>query len=129
MVKKNRLTRTQLIKEQLGWNSFDECKEGFWLDAYTFIKAENSSLKMVNRATSGFSLEKLETAPMLILTDVVEMLVDKNGKILGLERIKKFGLWLDALGRIFEKNILKKPKNQDEHIPLRSREQRAVDNL
>ena len=113
MVKKNRLTNTQMIKNQLGWSSFDECKEGFWLDEYTFIKAEKSSLKMVNRATSGFSLEKIETAPMLILTDVVEMLVDKNGKILGIERIKKFGLWLDALGRIFEKTILKKPKNQD----------------
>lgn len=118
-----------MIKDQLGWSSFDECKEGFWLDEYTFIKAEQASLKMVNRATSGFSLEKIETAPMLILTDVVEMVVDKNDKILGLERIKKFGLWLDALGRIFEKNILKKPKNQDEHISLRSKEQRTVDNL
>lgn len=112
MAKKKRVTNTQLIKEQLGWNSFDECKDGFWLDEYTFIKAEKSSLKMVNRENSGFNAEKLETAPMLIFTDVVEMLVDKNGKILGLERIKKFGLWLDALGRIFKKKKHTKYKSQ-----------------
>ena len=69
-----------MIKEQMGWSSFVECKEGFWLDRYTFIKAEESSLKMVMRPSSGFSAEKLEKAPMLILTDVVEMLVDKKVK-------------------------------------------------
>jgi len=72
------------------------------LDDFTFIKAEKSHLEKVSRQTYGNTPQKSEEVPMLIMTNVVEMIVDKNGKILGVEIKKKFGLWLDALSGILK---------------------------
>jgi len=95
-------TTQQLIKEQLGWNSLDKFLEGFWLDEYTFIKADEAQLVKVER-------QKLEgehnsaPVPIVILNNTVEMVVDKNKKILSVESKEKLGLWLDSLSKIIKK--------------------------
>ena len=38
--------------------------------------------------------------PMLILNGVVEMIVDKNKKIISVETKEKLGLWIDTLSKI-----------------------------
>lgn len=65
-------------------------------DGYTMIRAEKAEIKIVERRmASGGPTEK---APMLILTNCVELLV-KDGKIIGVDdKVKpKYGIWLDLI--------------------------------
>jgi len=87
------------LKEELGWRSLLEYQNGFWLDKNTFIKADKAQINMVERKIAESTYGKGEKAQMLILTNAVEMTVDKNGKILGVETHPKFGLWLDAVNK------------------------------
>jgi len=78
--------------------SYRECvQSGFWLDKNTFIKADKGKIEMVGRKTCEGPYGKTENARMLVLTNAVEMIVDNNGKILGLNSHPKFGLWLDVV--------------------------------
>lgn len=92
----------QLLKEYLGWESQFECRNGFWLNDYTFIKADDSQLMYVERKKLIELSTPIEKAPMLILKNVVEMTVGRDGKILGVENKDKLGLWLDALSEIIK---------------------------
>jgi len=67
-------------------------REGFMLNDYIFIKADDCEIKMVPRKEYHETVEK----PMAILTNYTEMWL-KNGKILSVEKHGKFGLWLEAL--------------------------------
>jgi hypothetical protein len=71
---------------------------GFMLkDGYTMIRAEDAELKMVERRVPG--TDKIEKAPMLILTNAIETLLDKNGKIIGVDEKPKpkYGIWLELI--------------------------------
>ncbi len=96
-------TTQELLKEHLGWNSLDECQEGFWLDKNTFIKADGIQIVKVERQKLDGE-QKSEPLPMVILNGVVEMVVDKDNKILSVDSKEKFGFWLDALSRILKSN-------------------------
>jgi hypothetical protein len=92
----------QLLKEELGWDSPDKCQDGFWLDKHTFIKADSLQVVKLDRQMLDGE-KKSGPIPMVILNGVVEMLVDKNNKILSVEVKDRFGLWLDALSKILKK--------------------------
>lgn len=64
-------------------------------DGYTMIRAEDAEQKIVERKTPFGTIEK---APMLILTNAVELLVE-NGKIIGVDpTVKpKMGIWVDLM--------------------------------
>ena len=89
----------ELLEEQLGWNSSDECREGFWLDKFTFIKADGLQVVKIERQKLDGE-QKSEPLPMVVLNGVVEMVVDEDKRILSVESKEKFGFWLDALSKI-----------------------------
>jgi len=96
----------RLVRIELGWRSITEYRNGIWLDEFTFIMCDDVEIKLVNRALGNPS-GNTEEAPMLILTNAVEMTMDKNGKILGLERHNKFGLWMDAVTKTMKERDIK----------------------
>jgi hypothetical protein len=87
------------LKEELGWRSLEEYRNGFWLDKNTYIKADEAQIQVVGRRKPGDTYGRSENAQMLILTDAVEMIVDDKGKILGLDKHPKFGLWLETVNK------------------------------
>jgi hypothetical protein len=92
----------RFLKAELGWRSLTEYKNGFWLNKNTFIKADDIEIMTARRKALGNPYGKTEDASMLVLTNAVEMIVDKNGKILGLEKRQKLGLWLDHVNKILK---------------------------
>lgn len=64
-------------------------------DGYTIIRAEGAEIKNVERRKAPN--EQPQLAPMLILTNAVELL-NKDGKIIGVDTVKqKMGIWLDLV--------------------------------
>jgi hypothetical protein len=96
----------QLLKQELDWNSLDRCQDGFWLDKYTLIIADKLQIVKVDRQLLQGERKK-GPVPMLILNCVVEMMVDKNKKIISVETKEKLGLWLDNLSKIIKNKDLK----------------------
>jgi hypothetical protein len=92
-------TTRELLKEQLGWDSLDEFREGFWLNKYVFIKADGVQVVKVERQKLDGE-QKSGPLPMVVLDGVVVMVVDKDRKILSVECKERFGFWLDALSKI-----------------------------
>ncbi len=93
----------QILKESLGWNSIECAQQGFWLNKYTFIKADYVKVVRVDRQMLDGEVDT-GPLPMLVLENVVEMMVDSAHKILAVEVSEKMGLWLDALGKILKTN-------------------------
>lgn len=99
----------QRLKTEFGWRTLTEYRNGFWLDNNTFITADGAHIQTAERKVHGNPYGKIEKAQMLILTNAVEMIVDKGGKILGLEKRQKFGLWLDVVNRVMRERELAEP--------------------
>jgi hypothetical protein len=99
----------QRLKTELGWRTLTEYRNGFWLDNNTFITADGTHIQTAERKVHGTPYGKIEKAQMLILTNAVEMIVDKGSKILGLEKRQKFGLWLDVVNRVMRERELAEP--------------------
>lgn len=79
--------------------NLEKYRDGVWIDKNTLIKADDARVQLVNRRILGSSLGKSENAPMLILTNAIEMMVDDKGKIKGVDKRPHLGLWLDAVNR------------------------------
>jgi hypothetical protein len=103
--KLNKEKATELLSEKLGWQRITDCQNGFWLDDYTFLKPDSIEVVIVGRE-SGKPSQKSEDAPMLVLNDLVEMMVDKNRKIVSVEMKKSMGLWVDAVSTVFERKAV-----------------------
>ncbi|MCW4000792.1 MAG: hypothetical protein NWE93_11180 [Candidatus Bathyarchaeota archaeon] len=102
MIKELEKAKTQqLLKETLGWSSMQVASDGFWLNSYTFLKADRVKVVQTDRQTLDGEVDK-GPLPMLILEDVVEMVVDKEHKILSVEVRDNLGLWLDSLGKVIK---------------------------
>jgi hypothetical protein len=89
----------QLLKETLGWSSPAQAQEGFWLNSYTFLKADRAKVVCTDRQTLDGEVD-MGPLPMLILEGVVEMVVDKQHKIVSVEVKENLGLWLDSLRKV-----------------------------
>jgi hypothetical protein len=74
------------------------CQHGLWLNENVFIKSESAEVVYVER--KDFRSHQIVKEPMLILSNAVELTVDRNGKILAVELHPKFGLWCDAVERL-----------------------------
>ena len=61
---------------------------------------------MVKRKTEGHPIDKLEKIPMLIMTNVAQIIVGNNNKLLGEEIKPKFGLWLDNVKHLYTEQKL-----------------------
>lgn len=103
----------RLLRAELGWRSLTEYRNGFWLNKNTFIIADDAEIITARRKALGYSYGKIEDASMLILTNAVEMIVDNNGKILGLEKRQKFGFWLDDVNKILKEQEKTKRQERD----------------
>ena len=100
MKKEHKKSLTQhLLKEELSWDSPNRIHEGFWLNKYTFLIADKVQIVKVDRQLLQGE-RKTGPKPMLILNGVVEMIVDKNKKIISVETKEKLGLWIDTLSKI-----------------------------
>ena len=76
------------------------CQHGLWLNETVFIKSENAEIVDVER--KDFLERKIVKQPMLILSNAVELTVDRNGKILDVKRHSKFGLWCETIQKIMK---------------------------
>ncbi|MCL2432712.1 hypothetical protein [Candidatus Bathycorpusculum sp.] len=82
-----------LMRIKFGWRSLTEYQQGFWLNRNIFILADEVELKKVKREDYVHGTQEAE---MLIFTKALEMLMDRNGKILG-ETLKPcYGIWFDV---------------------------------
>jgi len=81
-------------------DKFKSCYlNGFFLDANTFLKADDAYVRMASRkGDDGRPTEK----PMIILKKVVEMTVDSHGRIVAVECKEKLGVWVDAFEHAIE---------------------------
>jgi hypothetical protein len=81
-------------------NKFESCYlNGFFLDANTFLKADDAELVMAWRKDDD---GRPTQAPMVVLKKAVEMLVDRRGKIMAVECKEKMGIWVDAFEHALE---------------------------
>ena len=67
---------------------------GFFLDANTFLKADDAKVLMVPRRNDD---GKVVERPMIVLKNVVEMMVDHCGKIVSVENKRELGVWVTAV--------------------------------
>jgi hypothetical protein len=67
---------------------------GFFLDNNTFLKADDAAVISVPHKGEGAQMAE---KPMLILKNVVEMTVDRRGKIVAVERRPRIGVWIDSV--------------------------------
>ncbi len=73
---------------------------GFFLDQNTFLKADDAVLVMVSRKDgAGRPTQK----PMVVLKKAVEMIVDRQGRIVAVECKEKLGVWADAFEHALER--------------------------
>jgi hypothetical protein len=72
---------------------------GFFLDEDTFLKADDAELVMAWRKDDD---GRPTQRPMVVLKKVVEMLVDRRGKIVAVECKEKLGVWVDAFEHALE---------------------------
>jgi hypothetical protein len=91
---RSKKTKVQEQKPEFDYQS------GFWIDKHTFIKADDAEIKIVGRPT--LSGTHIEEAKMVVFSNAIEMTVDGNNKILGIEKHPKFGLWLDTVEKAIQ---------------------------
>ena len=73
---------------------------GFFLDQNTFLKADDATWVMVSRKDgAGRPTQK----PMVVLKKAVEMIVDRQGRIVAVECKEKLGVWADAFEHALER--------------------------
>lgn len=73
---------------------------GFFLDQNTFLKADDAVWVMVSRKDrAGRPTQK----PMVVLKKAVEMIVDRQGRIVAVECKEKLGVWADAFEHALER--------------------------
>lgn len=108
------MLRRRLIQE-FGWRSLTECSKGFWLTKNMFFMADNAEIAMVDKKILGDQYKRVEKTPMLILTNAVEMTVNNNNKVIGVDKHPKFGLWLDTVNKAImrEERTSHFPDNSD----------------
>ena len=81
-------------------NKFESCYlNGFFLDASTFLKADDAELVMAWRKDDD---GRPTQAPMVVLKKAVETLIDRRGKIMAVECKEKMGIWVDAFEHALE---------------------------
>jgi hypothetical protein len=97
------MLRRRLVQE-FGWLSLTELSKGFWLSENMFFMADSAEIAMAERKILGNPYVGIEKTPMLILTNAVEMTVNDNNKIIGVDKHPKFGLWLDAVNKAIMRN-------------------------
>lgn len=103
VILKRRAKKTETRLKKLGF----DCHNGFWLDASTFLCADDAEVKVLERKAMS-PLGGVEEAAMVILTNVVEILVNDNDKITGVTVHPKLALWSDAIDRAL-REIKKNP--------------------
>lgn len=89
----------QLLKSELGWDKPLRCQEGFWINSYTLIKADEVRVVNVERQTLDGETNKGHV-PLVIFEGVVELIIDKENKIVSVDTRDKLGLWIDSLRKI-----------------------------
>jgi hypothetical protein len=89
------------LRKELGWRNLSDYREGFWLDKNTFIMCDEVNIEMVNREKYTAFGKESEEVPMLILEKAVKMMVKKDHKIMGEDRIPKLGIWLDDVKKLY----------------------------
>jgi len=94
------------LRIEFGWRNLSEYRKGFWLDKNTFLLCDTVDIEMVSRKTPGDPLGRSESVPMLILTNVTQMIVDNNHKILGEDRKQNLGLWLEDVKKLYKEQEL-----------------------
>jgi hypothetical protein len=94
------------LRKELGWRNLSVYREGFWLDKNTFIMCDHVSIDMIKREKYSTYEKESEDVPMLILENAVKMLVKNNNRILGEDKIQKFGIWLDNVKELYTKQQL-----------------------
>jgi hypothetical protein len=94
------------LRTEFGWRNLSEYRTGFWLDKNTFMVADAVDIEMVSRKAVGVSYASVESVPMLIMTNVAQIIVDDKDKILGEDRIPKLGLWLEDVMKIYKEQEL-----------------------
>lgn len=67
---------------------------GFFLDGDTFLKADDAAVVLVPHKEEG---APLADKAMIILKNMVEMTVDRRGKIVAVECWPELGVWIDAV--------------------------------
>jgi hypothetical protein len=105
----------QLLKDTLGWSSPQVALEGFWLNTYTFLKADHAKVVRTDRQTLDGEVDT-GPLPMLILEDVVEMVVDQQHKIISVDMRQNLGLWLDSLSKTLKTANTQMPPSNSQHI-------------
>jgi hypothetical protein len=94
------------LRKELGWRNLSVYREGFWLDKNTFIMCDHVKIEMIKRERYSTYEKESEDIPMLILENAVKMLVKNDNKILGEDKIQKFGIWLDNVKELYIKQQL-----------------------
>lgn len=89
------------LRKELGWRNLSVYREGFWLDKNTFIMCDNAIIEIVNREKYSIFEKESEQVPMLILENAVKMMVQKDNKIMGEDKIPKLGIWLDDVKKLY----------------------------
>jgi hypothetical protein len=102
-----------LMRIKFGWRNLTEYQQGFWLNKNIFLVADKIELKKVKREEYG---QGTQDTDMLILTNALEMLVDRDGKILGETLKPRYGIWLDAANQAanqYESNQMQKNRTHN----------------
>jgi tricorn protease-like protein len=75
-------------------------KSGFFLDKNTFLKADDADVVMVpHKDDDGRVVDR----QMIVLKNVVEMMVDRRGKIVAVENKSKLGVWVASFENALDK--------------------------
>ncbi len=81
---------------------------GFFLDKNTFLKADDADVVMVpHKDDDGRVVDR----PMIVLKNVVEMMVNYEGKIVAVENKSKLGVWVASFENALEKLNKELPPN------------------
>ena len=67
---------------------------------------DHVGIEMTKREKYSTYEKESEDVPMLILENAVKMLVKNNNRILGEDKIQKFGIWLDNVKELYTKQQL-----------------------
>ena len=96
----------QRLRIEFGQRNLSQYRTGFWLDKNTFIVSYGVGIKNFLRKAPGDALGRSEKVPMLIMKNVTQMVVDNNNKILGEDRYKRLGLWLEDVKKLYKEQEL-----------------------
>jgi len=97
----------QFLKTELGWDNPLRCQEGFWINSYTLIKADNVRVVNVGRQILDGETN-IGPIPLAIFEGVVELIIDNNNKIVSVDTREKLGLWIDSLRKVIKEQKMKR---------------------